>query len=346
MSNIFDALQRSENDRKEMASIIRPEATELLMLAERNAAAKWPTAHPAHEVDATDADQRNSANGAEAEAGEVKVTRSGAAEASTSGAFSALAGARRVQISTTEESRLVCFSDRESPATEAFRLLGVRLRDLRRERPLKKILVTSSMPHDGKSVTASNLALTLATKVQERVLLLEGDLREPSLARMFGLETLEGLSDCILNKRKLTESISQFEEARLWLLPGGAPATDPLGLLQSPRLPLVLDELAAIFDWIIIDAPPVLPVADTTVLTRLSDAILFVVRQGMTEKGLLQKSLDAIDRRKLVGTVVNCSSSPSKAAYLYAGRQRARESVIPATKVSEQNVDEHSTCAP
>jgi capsular exopolysaccharide synthesis family protein len=325
MSNIFDALQRSESERPERGSIGLPEATDLLMLAERRAAAKWQNSHELRQADTPEQDRRDSSGGAEADGFRATPTQSAVADTNRrdSARSDALASALQLQISTKDENRLVCLNDPENPATEAYRLLGVRVRDFRRERPAKKLLVTSSIPGEGKSLTAANLAVTLATSAQERVLLLEGDLRAPSLARIFGLGTLEGLSDCIKKKGKLSECISQLDEARIWFAPAGTPVSDPLDLLQSPRLPLILDELAAIFDWIIIDTPPLLPAADTTVWTRLSDAILLVVRQGITERQQLQRSLEAIDRRKLLGTVVNSSSRPTRADYVYAARPRA-----------------------
>lgn len=324
MSNIFDAFQRVAGERGETDPTVLPEATELLRLAESRTATKWQASHPVHQADISEQSESDFLQRTEAEAWPAEATESAnPTPRKISSAWSdLLAGAPRQQISTIDESRLVCLSAPENPATEAFRLLGVRVRDLRRERPLKRLLITSSMPYEGKSVTAANLAATLATRTQDRVLLVEGDLRQPSLSGMFGVDASDGLSDCLQEKGDVVECILQLDGARMWLLPAGTPVNNPLDLLQSRKLSLILDELAAMFDWIVIDAPPVLPMADTTVWTRLSDAILFVVRQGTVEKQQLQKSLDAIDRRKLVGTVVNCSSSPTSTNYYPAGRQR------------------------
>src|SRR6202044_2972124 len=100
-----------------------------------------------------------------------------------------------LKISLSEQSRLVCLTDKESPTAEALRLLGVRLRDIRRIRPLKKVLITSTIPQEGKSTISGNLACALANSSDEKVLLVEGDVRRPSLLKMFGVEKVKGICE-------------------------------------------------------------------------------------------------------------------------------------------------------
>jgi capsular exopolysaccharide synthesis family protein len=222
-----------------------------------------------------------------------------------------------LQASVTAQYRLICFTDSESPAAEAFRLLGVRLRDLRRKRPLKKMLITSTIPQEGKSMVSANLACTLALRTPQKVLLIEGDLRRPSLSQTFGVPSMKGLSEWLQDERSEMASIYHIEGPGIWLLPAGSASRNALELLQSARLPTLMDHLATQFDWIIIDSPPVLPLADASVWTRLADGILLVTRQGTTEKRQLQKGIEALDSKKFIGALLNCSSYAGHDGYYY-----------------------------
>ncbi len=215
-------------------------------------------------------------------------------------------------------SRLICYTQRQSGTAEAFRLLGVRLRHIRRDRALKRVLVTSAIPQEGKSMVAANLACTLASTTKQRALLLEGDVRRPSLSKTFGLVRRTGLCDWLRGETSLTSCIYHLDGPNFSFLPAGTAQSDPLELLQSGRLPLLLDQLASWFDWIVIDSPPILPLADTSVWSRLADGILLVARQGITEKRKLRRGLEAIERRKLIGALLNSSSIASGEGYYYA----------------------------
>ena len=154
------------------------------------------------------------------------------------------------------------------------------MRDLRRIRPLKKVLITSTIPQEGKSTIAANLACALAHSPNEKTLLVEGDLRRPSLSQMFGIKKNHGLNDWLQGEHGPFADIYHLEEPGLWLLPAGDAMSNPIELLQSQKLPAMMEQLARWFDWIIIDSPPVLPLADTSVWMRLADGVLLVTRQG------------------------------------------------------------------
>jgi capsular exopolysaccharide synthesis family protein len=221
-------------------------------------------------------------------------------------------------LSLTAQSRLVSVTDKGSPAAEAFRLLSVRLRHFRRDRALKKILITSSTPQEGKSTCSANLACSLALRPQQRTLLLEGDVRRPSLLHAFSITPRPGICEWLREERKLEECIYYLEGPGLWFMPAGSTPSNPLELLQSGTVAALVDQLAELFDWIIIDSPPVLPLADTSVWSRLADGILLVVRQGTTEKRMLQRTLEAIEQQKLVGSILNSSSSAPHTDYYYS----------------------------
>ena len=230
------------------------------------------------------------------------------------------------------QSRLVCVTDKESLAAEKFRFLAVRLRQMRQTRPLKRILVTSSVPQEGKSTVAANLACTLARRARQRTLLLDGDLRRPSLSNVFGLGRIPGICEWLQGDSGPSESIYYLEEAGLWILPAGSTPRNPLELMQSGRLSSLMDQLTSWFDWIVIDTPPILPLADTSVWMRVVDGALLVTRQGTSEKRQLQRGLEAIDKSKLIGALLNCSSNTAHNDYYYHYKP---QSASPADK-SEQ----------
>ena len=319
MSHIFDALQRSEDERSGTDSSAPSEATELLRRAERRAASKWETTALVEQSAAPEGAERDTSFGPE----EVPPDAT-AQEAPSAGELSPTGGGldifgqfQSLQISVAAQNRLICFTDKESPAAEAFRLLAVRLRNLRRARQLRKVLITSTIPQEGKSMVAANLACILALRTRQRILLLEGDLRRPAFSQMFGLGSNPGLCECLQGERTLMASIYYLEDAGIWILPAGSAPGNALELLQSGRLSLLMDQLAEWFEWIIIDSPPVLPLADTSVWMRLADGVLLVTRQGTTEKRQLQRGLEAIEPKKLIGALLNCSKNSSHDDYYY-----------------------------
>jgi len=217
----------------------------------------------------------------------------------------------------TPESRLVCLTDPGSLGAEKFRVLGLRLRSLREKRKLKKIVVTGTAPEEGKSLIAANLALNQARSKVLKTLLLDGDLRRPTLAKRFGVgELLPGLCECLSGERQLSEVVYRLEGSGLWLLPAGMAPENPLELMQSGRLTEFLDQLGSFFDWIIIDTPPLFPLADTTFWIKQADGALLVVREEVSEKKLLQRAVEKVDRSTLLGVVVNsCSDGEHKYYY-------------------------------
>jgi capsular exopolysaccharide synthesis family protein len=275
MSRIFEALQRSEAER---SGVPNPEpfslATDFLQKAEREL--RDPSV--------------------------AQVGKERSSEDPT-GLFQSL------PIHLSPNSRLICLTDHESLGAEKFRFLSVRLRHIQQTRPLKKLLITSTIPEEGKSMVCGNLAAVLARKKQQKILLLEGDLRRPVLTSRFGLGKLPGLTEWLQNEPAPMTNIYRLGESGLWLLPAGKPAENPLELMQAGRLSGLMDQLCAWFDWIILDSPPVLPLADTSLWTRLADGVLLVAREGVTRKRQLQRGLEIIEQSKLLGMVLNSSSN-------------------------------------
>ena len=217
--------------------------------------------------------------------------------------------ARSVMVQPPPASRLVAWSDPNSLGAEKFRALAVRLDDIRRQHELKSVQVTSSVINEGKSFVAANLAVTLAKYSGSKTLLIEGDLHRPTLASMFGLKDLQGLSDWwTLRDQELARCLLRFTGSGLWFLPAGKPCDRPSEILRSAQLAEAFTELRSQFDWIVVDSTPMLPVIDANLWSRLVDGTLLVVREGVAPLKALKKGLQSLDRPKLIGVVVNEAS--------------------------------------
>lgn len=217
-------------------------------------------------------------------------------------------------VRTHPTVRMVSMSNEHSLAAEKFRFLTVRLRYIQQRTGLKKVLVTSTIAEEGKSFVATNLAVTLARKQMQKVLLIEGDLRRPSAAQAFGLPQMEGLCDCLAEPVG-NERILFLQEPKIWFIPAGSAPENPLELMQDARLPELLNRISRWFDWMIIDSPPILPLADTTVWSRLSDGTILVAREGKSQKRELTRGLHALDQSKILGVVINSSTSTDNDNY-------------------------------
>lgn len=228
-----------------------------------------------------------------------------------------------VPVSLLPDNRLVSLASEASLGAETFRLLAVRLRQIRRAREIKRFLITSTIPGEGKSTVAANLGVTLAQKRPQKVLLVDGDLRRPTLASEFGVFGRAGLSEFLQAEPGSPTNICHLEAAGLWFLPAGQPPRNPLELMQSPRLAQLLDRLTTCFDWIVIDSPPILPLADTSVWTRLADGVLLVAREGTTQKRQLQHGLEALEQSKLLGVLFNSCTNADHRNYYQRYHQTA-----------------------
>ncbi len=327
MSHIFDGLQRSEAEFPGIDLSAVSGATELLQRAERRAASKWETMVRSEPSDTTKNADGDTSSGLPGVPPVATALETAAATdlSPTDKRLGVFGQFNSLQVSFASQSRLVSLTDSGSPAAEAFRFLGVRLRHLRRDRSLKKVLITSTIPQEGKSMVAANLACTLALRTQQKTLVLEGDLRRPSLSQMFGLGRNPGLSEWLQGEGSLATSIYHLDALNLWILPSGSAPSNALELLQSERLSALMEQLTTLFDWIIIDSPPVLPLADTSVWMRLADGILLTTRQGITEKRQLQRGLEAVEPKKLIGALVNSSKNAAVSDYYYSPTTTSRD---------------------
>jgi len=215
---------------------------------------------------------------------------------------------------------LPVYTEENGVAAEKFRLLAFKLQQLQERAPFKRVLVTSSVVQDGKSLISANLALAMAAREKCDVLLIGGDLRQPRLEEIFGIGHLSGLADWMDQQHKaISDYLYRLGSSKLWLLPAGKGKLSALEILHSERLRSLMDELSSRFEYIVIDSPPVLAVADAHVWETLSEATLLVVREGKTPKKMLEKALETVDRTKLVGAVLNEAAFRQQKYYGYYG---------------------------
>jgi capsular exopolysaccharide synthesis family protein len=223
-----------------------------------------------------------------------------------------------------EESRVVTLTEGNGLGAEKFRLLRARLRNLRERQQLYRLVITSAVPNEGKTLVAMNLAVCLAKHTNEKILLLEGDLRKPMLGEHLGIKTLPGIGEWASADQPVSKFIYRFDDLQLWILPAGSAPEDSVNILQSSRFLELYKQLCTCFDWIIIDAPPLLPMADVSFWSRQADGLLLVVREGKTPKSILQKGLETLDHPKVIGVVLNESHQVESSYYhhYYYGKKK------------------------
>lgn len=192
------------------------------------------------------------------------------------------------------EGGLVVRDDPNSAQAEAFRRLRTNLQALDFGGGPRSIVITSSLVGEGRTTVAANLAVAL-TDAGAKVALIDGDLRHPSLANLLGLEPAVGLTDVLTGRMPLAEALQQWGNGDLYVLPAGRFQSAPSDLLSSQPMAQLLASLGAEFDYILIDAPPLLPVTDAVVLGRATAGVLLVAAVGRVKQGELELALRSLD---------------------------------------------------
>jgi capsular exopolysaccharide synthesis family protein len=217
--------------------------------------------------------------------------------------------AENIAVAVQADPRLVATVAPDSMAAEQYRLLLNRLDRVGATRAVRTVAITSCARGEGRSLTAANLALTAAREGRD-VVLVECDLRRPSLAQLFDLVPRAGLAEVAEGKAELPQALTRV--GSLAVLCAGE-ARDPNATLRSPRLAATLDALRSSFSLVVLDAPPALALADATRLAH--DAVVLVVRAGETPRDAVRMAVDALNT-KLVGIVLNGVDEPGYARYL------------------------------
>ena len=200
---------------------------------------------------------------------------------------------------------------------EEFRTLRSRLYQIREKMPLKRLLVTSALPKEGKSLVAANLAQVMVRQHGRRVLLIDGDLRNPGMHRHLGAAQSPGLAEYLLGECDEFAALQRGPMENLFFMPGGRAVPSAPELLANGRLKLFLQRVEPLFDWIILDSSPVIPVSDATLVAGSCDGILMVVRSNVTPSDLARRAREEFPDKLLLGVVLNGAPSGKLARSKY-----------------------------
>jgi capsular exopolysaccharide synthesis family protein len=205
------------------------------------------------------------------------------------------------------EAKTMLFFNQEENAlgTEQFRTLRSRLYQMREKMSLKKILVTSALPQEGKSFVSANLAQVLVRQHGRRVLLIDGDLRVARLHAALGTASSPGLADYLLGESDEFSVMQRGQMENLFFIPSGRTVAHPAELIANGRLKTLLQRVETLFDWIILDSPPAVPVSDASQLANFCDGVLMVVRSSATPYDSAQRARQEFQGKNLVGVVLN-----------------------------------------
>lgn len=199
-------------------------------------------------------------------------------------------------------------------AVEAYCRLATQLHQAGQSRPLTTVLIASAEPGEGKSLTAANLALALSGSYRKRVVLVDADLRHPSLHKLFDTDNGIGLTDCLMAGGNAAIEPVRLSDT-LSLLSGGRPALDPIAALTSNRMKDLLSAQTQQFDWVIVDAPPLGVFPDGHLLASLVDGVVLVVRAGRTPLASVESTVKMVGRKAILGIVLNRSAPTTRARY-------------------------------
>jgi capsular exopolysaccharide synthesis family protein len=222
--------------------------------------------------------------------------------------FGSLKGAPGEAPSDANKRRISLLQP-DSYVAEQYRSLRGRLDSLASQRPLKTIAVTSANAGEGKSTCSVNLACVTAMSVGRSVLLVDCDLRRPKVHWTLGLQPQVGLAEVLLNQATIDEAIVKVAGINLDVLPVRMIPSNPSELLASPEMRRVIEEVARRYDRVVLDTPACLGLPDAKSISELCDGLVMVVRAGVTPKEDVQAALDILDRRRVVGLVLNGSEA-------------------------------------
>ena len=210
--------------------------------------------------------------------------------------------------------KLVLSPDLPSYVVEQYRRLGATLHAAQRDQGIRIVMITSAVPSEGKTLVASNLALVLSTSYRRSVLLIDGDLRRPSVHTVFGLANKTGIADR-LDEGTADTMVPIQVTPMLSLLLAGTPQSDPMRLVTGGGMQRLLAAAAENYDWVILDTPPIAILPDANLLASGVDRAVVVIEAGRTPYEAIQKAIDTIGPERIIGTVLNRADGASAAPY-------------------------------
>jgi len=291
----------------------------------------------------------NSASTAHTDATAGSALPGGVASGAAGATLDAVGSTRDLEFFTHDisatrvEPHLVAVTQPRSAYCEQFRSLRTRVLHASERKKLQAFVITSAGVGEGKTLTALNLAWLLAQTDGVRALLIDSDLRQPCATDYLGMEPSVGLSEVLGGEATLEESIIRLEPAGLHLLPGGTARDDVAELLSGPKFGRVLSEVRRMFNYIIIDAPPLGIFTDANVLINRADGALLVVRAGKTRYSVIDRLLEQLPRERMLGVVLNGAEEQlDETSYYYQRRYNRRhdESLPPNAKTTLKEGEE------
>jgi len=212
---------------------------------------------------------------------------------------------QEVPFRAATDSLLIDVSRPHEAPMEEFRTLRTRLNHLKTLQPIHSIVVTSASPAEGKSLSAANLALAEAHLAGNTTLLADFDFRRPIVHTLFGVDRSPGLTDYLLGKVPLHQAMRKIAGTNLYIMPAGEAVINPLELLNLPEVKVMMDRLPELFNWIILDSPPLLFAADASLLGTLCHGTLLVVRIGHTTIDSVTRAMQSLCNNNVLGILVN-----------------------------------------
>jgi capsular exopolysaccharide synthesis family protein len=215
------------------------------------------------------------------------------------------------------DPHLVPLAQPHSPLSEQYRTLRTNLLAQASVHNMKVFVVTSSLPGEGKSISSSNLACVLAEDPEKKVVLIDADMRKPTLHRLFGIDNHRGLSDYLAGGSMLEMALQRSRLPNLWVLPAGHVPQNPTELLAGKRMEDLLTRLRRDYDWIVVDTPPVVSTTDAAILSPRADGTLLVVRMERTQRDVVKHAVELLrkGRGNVVGTILTGLSGDVEGYY-------------------------------
>lgn len=209
-----------------------------------------------------------------------------------------------LRFGEADRNKLIVGDVVDPAMVEQYRHLAAVMHHAQKASGVRSVMVTSALPSEGKTLTATNLALTLSQSYQRRVLLIDADLRRPRMREMFALSSSVGLTDSLTMPRTDRLPVQQITPT-LWVLTSGQAVPDPMSLLVSPAMKQLLEEARDSFDWVVVDTPPIAILPDANLLAAMIDTALLVVSAQSTPYPMVQRAANAIDTKRILGVVLN-----------------------------------------
>ena len=228
-----------------------------------------------------------------------------------------IARCRREAWKPDQSRVLFCCEDSNASAREQFRSMRTKLSRLHSERNIKAIAVGSALSGEGKTFVATNLAYALAAQGDNTVLLLDTDLRRGSVANMLGAPVTPGLTEHLLDNVPIEDVIQTGPSAHLYVIPSGSRVAEPGELIANARFRRLIADCHSVFDWVVVDTPPVIQFSDASTIANLCDAVLFVVKGSATPVHMAKRALQVFSEHEVIGAVLNRIEVDSSLAKYY-----------------------------